>query len=410
MRIVAKTSAKSAPPVSNTGVTVPNSTFEVGQNDFMGFYNDVPIGEMQSQLLKNDWLTFTIEDKDRLSKEENTVFPNSDGLEYFPNIGDLPILIDCTHFVEVINSSGYTRSWQNPLGIRISFNETKPSQKICVELKGQTIAKLGISPFLLIKGLANNFPNVTASRVDIAKDDFSGWLSLDEIEQSLINGDISTHVRLFNRNGDRVIGTGEREGDTIRFGSKQSDKIMIIYDKAKERLARGDMSHIGKVWNRCEMKYKKKMANKLFHLIAKSESELEVCKLLNGLFLGYVDFKIRNKNDKRKSRWQTTAWWNNFLQTNMKVRLGISRVVMSFERHKRYYEKYMKNGIGISIMLAPKWFEDLGDKGKEDVKNDKYQSAKLERFRIEQQLNQASDDVERIEQRYFRIEQGKLLY
>lgn len=120
-------------------------------------------------------------------------------------------------------------------------------------------------------------------------------------------------------------------GETIYFGSGQSDTLLRIYDKAAEQQIENEH------WIRVEIQLRRERAHALFLLLAN-----EYCVDdfdLGAVLLAVLDFKVPN-DDTNKSRWPTAPWWSEFVQSASRIRLSKARVIEeSVEKSKRWVER-----------------------------------------------------------------------
>jgi hypothetical protein len=169
------------------------------------------------------------------------------------------------------------------------------------------------------------------TRLDIAYDDRpqdgqTGLLDLEAIIEAVKADEYVSRARMV-----RLMQTlkGGR-GTTLYFGSRKSDSLVRVYDKAAEQQI--DDEH----WIRVELELHRERAHALFLLLC-GEDRVEDFDL-GAVLLAVLDFKTPN-DDTNKSRWPTTPWWSEFVQSASRIRLGGKRVVEeSVERSRRWIE------------------------------------------------------------------------
>jgi len=156
------------------------------------------------------------------------------------------------------------------------------------------------------------------SRLDIALDDFFGYFTLHQLYLKIRKGEISSKFKRWKNFESGSISTGEIDGQTIYLGT---DDIMFrFYDKKSERENKGyEISQEVTFWNRYEIQLRHQRANTAAYLLG--NETFKIGQFAVGLFSEYVNVKIRNNNEKKKSRWKNTKWWDTFINGVEKVKL-----------------------------------------------------------------------------------------
>ena len=144
------------------------------------------------------------------------------------------------------------------------------------------------------------------SRIDIACDDHSGLLDMDDIAEAVKPLDKS-QLRRFRSRLSKVTRNDSAEGDqdtgtTIYIGAPSSDLRFRIYDKAKEQ---GDFSNH---WVRLEMVLRGKNSMGFVENFVNCES-------LGVLASGILNDKIQfiDRDDVNISRCSVSGWWLEFV-------------------------------------------------------------------------------------------------
>ena len=145
--------------------------------------------------------------------------------------------------------------------------------------------------------ILDNPDEMNITRLDVAYDDHIGLLDLETIRTYLKRGyyvsPFQTWEIIENNSG----------GITITIGSKRSDILFRIYDKAQER---GYTD--GRHWVRFEAQLRR---NHAFNFIASPD---ELRAKFFGIISNYLRFVEPHENDSNKSRWDTCVWWSDFLE------------------------------------------------------------------------------------------------
>jgi len=162
------------------------------------------------------------------------------------------------------------------------------------------------------------------TRIDLAIDDRSGLLQMDDIRASGMAGDFVSRLRMHRPEVEYDRNNGNKQiSDGYIFGSRNSDTQLRIYDKALEQKTKGP-------WIRCEIQFRDERAQAAAEMIATSG-----LSGVPGLMRSCVDFKCPAPS-KRRDRWVTTEWWTQFLGNTAKLRLGINPKNIQLDRDKKF--------------------------------------------------------------------------
>jgi phage replication initiation protein len=164
------------------------------------------------------------------------------------------------------------------------------------------------------------------TRLDIAVDDFQGYVKIDQIVWRLDHGLSCSRFKDYRYMKKGKIADGTNLGMTIYYGSPQSDIQIRIYDKLKERVAAGkeiapDVHH----WVRTEIQLSDKRADMAASQIvyegAVGNTNMGV--VAAGILKNYVGFYEKKTSDKNKSRWPKWKRWEKFLGEVSKLKLTL---------------------------------------------------------------------------------------
>lgn len=150
-----------------------------------------------------------------------------------------------------------------------------------------------------------NGDGVRITRLDVAYDDFIGLLDIDAIVHDVLP-DMSNrnlHYYISPLNAFEILLTDK--GTCVNIGSKRSDILFRIYDKAAERNREDEIKH----WVRCEMQLRRNRANEFIRLLI-CENEV-IDDLYFAVLNHYLRF-VEPSEDSNKSRWDTAAHWVKF--------------------------------------------------------------------------------------------------
>lgn len=180
--------------------------------------------------------------------------------------------------------------------------------------------------------------NAKITRLDVACDDHSGMLDIDKLCEDTL---LQNYVSRF----DAWEVLRSNKGSTVYLGSHQSDTLLRIYDKARERGFED-----GKHWIRVEFQLRDDRALQYIKQQKKFSSGVMFALALNN----YVRFVVPSENDTNKSRWQTAEYWDDFLN-------NISERISIYEKPKIDYnlknlENYVINMAGNAVDTFIKLF------------------------------------------------------
>jgi hypothetical protein len=172
------------------------------------------------------------------------------------------------------------------------------------------------------------------SRIDVALDDHEKQIPLALVEQARRDRNFfnvrSTSVVI----SDDVI--SDERGQTIYFGSRQSEAMLRVYDKTVESKGKS-------IGNRWEVEFHDTKANACLSqwLAGMAFNERTANKLLVDMVLGTVDFRDRSKGDKNRKRCLPLDWFTKMcdLLAAVPVRLRAARPIPSMQRTVDYLKK-----------------------------------------------------------------------
>lgn len=190
------------------------------------------------------------------------------------------------------------------------------------------------------------------TRIDLAIDDFGcKYYNIDEIIKKQASGKILSKWRSSRKFLESTVAENSKVGQTIYFGSPQSEIMMRIYDKKLEQnksLEVNDENYIHEDWVRWELELHKERAN-------------EVCRLLsNGQALGKVAigvlsyyFRIIKLDDSNKSRCSNELKWQKFIDNVSQLRITVKKEQKTLDEELKQWEH--QNGRKVA-----KFFEYMG--------------------------------------------------
>ena len=221
--------------------------------------------------------------------------------------------------------------------ISIHFNG-RPDMGVWCELSGQgcrafeTLSELPNKWEDLFAGIIEQHMNIT--RLDVAYDDHSGTLDIDEIIQD-------TRNKEYVSRSDYWEIVESSKGQTVQFGSPQSDVLIRIYDKARERNCPA-----GEHWIRCELQLRRERAI-VFTRLGRSIGE-NYC----GVVINYLRFVEPDPLDSNKWRWPIKPYWGEFLCYANAIQLyQAPGLEYNLDRCERYVIRQAGNAIDAYIQI-----------------------------------------------------------
>lgn len=274
-------------------------------------------------------------------------------------------------------------------GIRFWWNEPSPETGEIgggmVGIPSSVLSQMSVENiWRMMTGLLNVY-SVKCTRIDIAIDDYSKGLPIDEIEKALLNGNFTGFRK------PRKVDSLEKDGSgfTYYLGSRKSDKFVRIYDKSYESKGKLDC------W-RIEGEFKDERASEIFKQYAQFDREsFETIghKYLAGVLFGSFDFidrenvkRASRSERKRASRSERLPWWDKVVNMISRIKISLPRPTKSTDRQ----DQTLKKQWAPSLLVRKKalgsirfrfWLEDILNAG-ENRLNASHE-AMIEQIRME---------------------------
>jgi phage replication initiation protein len=226
-------------------------------------------------------------------------------------------------------------------GISIHFDGTE-EMGINLEITGQgcrNFETFGNGDWRgLFKLFISNPKKYNITRLDIAYDDHEGLLNILKISKSTLKGWYVAR----SQNNDVVNSKRKSiKGITVNVGSKQSDVIIRIYDKAAERKIPD------KHWIRCELQLRRERAQSFIHHILQDKP---VGDVFGGVLNKYLRYVKPTGSDSNVRRWDTEQWWKKFVNSVEKISLFTPKdIEYNLSRVEKYIFKQAGNSIDTYI-------------------------------------------------------------
>lgn len=176
--------------------------------------------------------------------------------------------------------------------------------------------------------------NVT--RLDVAYDDHTGILSMQDIVQDTMSGMwVSKSSKWLCEIGD--------SGVTVNIGSSKSDILIRIYDKAAERGIPDEH------WVRCEMQLRDDRASAFLKL------RQDIGAAFSGVIYNYLRYVDFSEEDSNRWRWPMKPYWSDLIQDAEKISLWTSP---GTDYNEQRLCNYVFNLAGNAIDAALKMYGD----------------------------------------------------
>ncbi|NLN50340.1 MAG: replication initiation factor domain-containing protein [Acholeplasmataceae bacterium] len=212
------------------------------------------------------------------------------------------------------------------------------------------------------------------TRVDVAIDDFTGNISVDEIKYRVFHKLYTMPMRSWKKTGTSdILGEGVEiedkddvrsieslnNGFTADFGTKYS-KQLSIYNKKAERLSK-EYAVFVKSWLRYEGRFFKESAVSAVNIILASLQDNTFVKTVAGLIRGLVEFKEKNNLDHRH-RYMAPVWkkWDNMLHSAEKITfVNQAKIETSLARKHEWLLEYAGKTLVKAYLANPGAFDKL---------------------------------------------------
>ena len=231
-------------------------------------------------------------------------------------------------------------------GISIMSAGFSDTMGVCVEMSGQgcrDFETMGNGDYFnLFRLILENSNQMKITRLDVAYDIHDSSLDFDSLIKDTLDGN---WVSYWNKWLYEI----SDEGQSVCFGSRQSEMYLRIYDKAAERgIPNMD-------WKRIEMVLKRDRAFQFVKVLCDNSSEdpkrKEVSNVISLVFWGvlnhYIRFVVPDPNDENKSRWPMSDWWLKLLQSLQRISIFV-RPGIQYNLHQT--ERYVYDQAGNSAL------------------------------------------------------------
>lgn len=173
------------------------------------------------------------------------------------------------------------------------------------------------------------------SRIDLAIDDVGcKYYDMAAVRDVLMDKRCISKFRNWREMTSRGISSGEVLGSTIYLGSRTSDIMLRIYDKAKEQASKLTEENMDKLipWVRWELETKDDRANEICDLLI---SRKNLGSVTMGILKNY--FRVIVLDDSNKSRCSIDPLWNDFITDVQKLSLYLPATPKTLDEKKEWF-------------------------------------------------------------------------
>jgi phage replication initiation protein len=187
----------------------------------------------------------------------------------------------------------------------------------------------------ILKPFAADRKAYNITRLDIAYDDHTGLLDIAKIARSTRKGWYVAR----SQNNEVIYSTKKKiKGTSVNIGSKQSEALIRMYDKAAERKIPD------KHWIRCELQLRRERA---LNFILQDKPVGEV---FSGVLNNYLRYVKPTADDSNVRRWETERFWKAFVNSVEKISLTTKKdIEYNLSRVEKFIFKQAGNSIDTYI-------------------------------------------------------------
>lgn len=177
------------------------------------------------------------------------------------------------------------------------------------------------------------------TRIDCALDDRQASVPLTYVTQAAEVGQCISRADRIQMIRSFSLHRGTASGETIYFGSPQSQTLLRVYDKRLELTAKKH-PHPEEYGIRWELEFKQDRAQLCGQALIGLE-EPDWKGFLIGLLRSYVDFRdtTRDAEDEERARAPRLAWYESLTRGFMNARLSVQHEEPDTERVKGWIER-----------------------------------------------------------------------
>lgn len=302
------------------------------------------------QKYKIDWLAFTIS------------FEGHDGDKRYDDENILKVLkFDKDDFEEIPGRYFYNSGKTYNQYLNVYWNDPKKeihrnsSRTMNVQFTGQgcteLVERFNNEPLEVFKAIREYNNEIKFTRIDIALDDNEETVPFSKIENKLKRGHYRSIKKTYNIVSKSNVHQ-EVKSKTIYIANHRSDNgakgnvYLRMYDKRAQYADKNLMppEEYREHWQRYEIVYTKKHAQKLAEKLAKGES-VEV--IFKQSLRRLLELLVPSKTETNKSRWKVAKFWEKFLEINETYDFSIAERDMTIAQTLEWMRVYVLPTLGL---------------------------------------------------------------
>lgn len=192
------------------------------------------------------------------------------------------------------------------------------------------------------------------TRVDVACDDFVGFLNVEKMFRKCLRGEIRMKFRSWRPDGN-FDSNGRTSGITLYFGSPDSRLNVVFYEKNKQL-------KVDYHWTRCEIRFKKQRANEFVKEMLEKQ-DYDVGVIAAGILKNYLTFIEPSETDTNKWRWEVSPFWTDFLEGVPRLQIAAALPDRTIQKSRRWIDDQVSRTIA-RLYFAYKdindnWFQEI---------------------------------------------------
>ncbi len=181
------------------------------------------------------------------------------------------------------------------------------------------------------------------TRIDLALDDYQGYLDFPTIVDHLKRRHLTTRYRHWGHSQEHWFEPQKDrpEAQSVWIGSRSSSTYLRIYNRAAKLGLSGHLV-------RFEIECKKSAARRVAQAIANASDDAALGCLAVGVLRNLIDFRTLEDNAKLY-RAPLAPWWAKFCEEAEKVKLGLGRPSRTLEKTKKWLDRQAAPSIATVI-------------------------------------------------------------
>ena len=206
-------------------------------------------------------------------------------------------------------------------------------------------------PLEVFKAILKYNNEIKFTRIDIALDDNEETVPFSKIENKLKKGHYRSIKKTYNIVSKSNVHQ-EVKSKTIYIANHRSDNgakgnvYLRMYDKRAQYADKNLMppEEYREHWQRYEIVYTKKHAQKLAEKLAKGES---VETIFKQSLRRLLELLVPSKTESNKSRWKVAKFWEDFLKINETYDFSIAERDMTIAQTLEWLRVYVLPTLGL---------------------------------------------------------------